>query len=121
MPDKEPVVDMSTLKRFQALQLAGEPSLVAELVGEFLLRAPQRLARMRTALETGDLPVLAHEAHTLVGSCGMLGAFRMRVRCRELETLAQKGASGDVAAALAEVIRSFDEASPVLAEAARHG
>ncbi|MBN1205842.1 MAG: Hpt domain-containing protein [Myxococcaceae bacterium] len=120
MPDKEPVVDLPTLQRFRALQLADEPSLVAELVSEFLRRAPQRLERMRKALAAGDRGVLALEAHTLVGSCGMLGLFRMRVRCRELEALAYEGAPAEAAATLEEVSRCFEEASPVLTEAAQH-
>jgi HPt (histidine-containing phosphotransfer) domain-containing protein len=119
MLDQEPVVDLPTLERFRALQLAGEPSLVAELVTEFLRRAPLRLERMRKALATGDRAVIALEAHTLVGSCGMLGAFRMRVRCRELEALALEGAPAATAAAIEEVSRCFEEASPVLSEAAR--
>jgi histidine phosphotransfer protein HptB len=120
MSKEEPVVDLPTLERFRALQLEDEPSIVAELVGEFLARAPQRLARMRNALEAGDGAALAHEAHTLVGSCGVLGMFRLRLHCRELEALAFQGALKEAAAALDEVSRRLDEAIPVLTEAARH-
>jgi hypothetical protein len=45
----------------------------------------------------------------------------LRIRCRELEELALKGALGQASAALDEVNRSLAEAGPVLLEAARRG
>jgi len=121
MTDEAPAVDLATLDQLRALQIEHEPSLVAELVGEFLTRAPERIARMRAALEAGDKGALEFEAHGLAGSCGVLGVVRMRARCRELEELARQGALAQAPAALDEVIRSLDEARPVLTEAARRG
>jgi HPt (histidine-containing phosphotransfer) domain-containing protein len=119
MSKEEPVVDLPTLDRFRALQLDDEPSIVGELVGEFLSRAPQRFARMRNALAAQNGEALALEAHTLVGSCGLLGVFRMRLQCRELEALAHQGALEEAATILDEVVRRFDEARPLLVEAAQ--
>jgi HPt (histidine-containing phosphotransfer) domain-containing protein len=121
MTDDAPVVDLLILEGLRALQSEHEPSLVAELVGEFLTRAPERITRMRAALAEGDAEALEFEAHRLAGSCGVLGVIRLRLRCRELEELAHQGALAQAAAALDEVGRGLDEASPVLAEAARHG
>ena len=121
MPDEAPVVDLPTLDRLRALQIEHEPSLVAELVGQFLTHAPERITRMRAALAAGDAAALEFEAHGLAGSCGVLGVTRMRTRCRALEELARQGNLAQAPAALDAVIRSFEEASPVLAEAARRG
>jgi HPt (histidine-containing phosphotransfer) domain-containing protein len=121
MTDEAPVVDLSILDGLRALQIEHEPSLVAELVGQFLSRAPERITRMRSALAAGDAAALEFEAHGLVGSCGVLGVLRTRTRCRELEELARQGALARASAALDEVIRCLEEASPVLTEAARRG
>jgi HPt (histidine-containing phosphotransfer) domain-containing protein len=121
MTDEVPTVDLPTIDQLRALQIAHEPSLVAELVAEFLARAAERIARMRTALAAADADALEFEAHGLAGSCGVLGVFRMSTRCRELEELARRGALSQAPAALDAVIHSLEEASPVLAEAARRG
>jgi HPt (histidine-containing phosphotransfer) domain-containing protein len=121
MTDEAPVVDLPILEGLRALQSEREPALVAELVEEFLTRAPLRIARMQAALTAGDAAALAFEAHGLAGSCGVLGVLRLRIRCRDLEELALKGALGQASAALDEVNRSLAEAGPVLREAARRG
>ncbi len=121
MTDEAPVVDPLILDGLRALQIEHEPSLVAELVGQFLSRAPERISRMQAALTAGDAAALEFEAHGLAGSCGVLGVLRLRIRCRELEELARQGALAQARAALEEVIRCLQEASPVLTEAARRG
>jgi HPt (histidine-containing phosphotransfer) domain-containing protein len=121
MTDEAPTIDQPTLDRLRALQREDEPSLVAELVQEFLARAPQRIARMRAALEAGDSTTLEFEAHGLAGSCGVLGVIRMRLCCLELETLVRQGSLAKAPTALEQVIRSLEEATPVLHEAARRG
>lgn len=121
MTDEVPVVDLPIIEELRALQSEREPNLVADLVREFLARAPQRIAQMEAALLAGDAAALEFEAHGLAGSCGVLGVFRLRLRCRELEQLAKQGALAQAPAALDEVKRSLAEASPVLLEAARGG
>ena len=121
MTDEAPTVDLSTLDRLRELQLEHEPSLVAELVGEFLTRAPQRIERMRAALEARDMAALEFESHGLAGSCGVLGVIRMRICCLELEELARRGALAQAPAALDEVIRCLEDARPILTDAAGRG
>lgn len=121
MTDEAPVVDLPILEELRALQSEREPTLVADLVDEFLTRAPQRIARMQAALRAGDAAALEFEAHGLAGSCGVLGVLRLRARCRELEQLARQGALAQAAASLEEVHRRLSEASPVLLAAARRG
>jgi HPt (histidine-containing phosphotransfer) domain-containing protein len=120
MINAPPVVDLPTLERLRELEIEGEPSLVAELVGEFLTRVPQRLARIRAALEAQDAAALELEAHSLVGSCGALGVMRMRASCQGLEALAHQGNLGaSSAAAVEQVARDFEEARPALTQAAQ--
>lgn len=121
MTDEAPVVDLPIIEGLRALQNEREPALVAELVDEFLARAPQRIARMQAALTAGDAAVLEFEAHGLAGSCGVLGVLRLRICCRDVEEFAKKGELEKASAALDEVNRSLVEARPVLLEAARRG
>ena len=121
MTAEAPTVDLPTLDRLRELQREHEPSLVAELVGEVLSRAPQRIARMQAALEAEDMAALEFESHGLAGSCGVLGVIRMRISCLELEELARRKALAQAPGALDEVIRCLEEARPILNDAARRG
>lgn len=91
-------VDPAALAKLRAVQMEGEPDLVALVVGEFLRLVPGRLERLRQAAAKGDVHALEQEAHALKGSCGMLGAGTMRSLAEQLEALGRShgtnGAAG---------------------------
>lgn len=80
-----PAVDLSVLRNYEALQLEGEPDVIVELIDLYLEDAPRRLVLMQESLIGKDWPSLKHEAHTLRGSSGNLGALKMANICNELE------------------------------------
>jgi HPt (histidine-containing phosphotransfer) domain-containing protein len=109
-----PILERRALERLRALQIEGEPDLVAELAGDFLARAPQRLERMRASLAAGNASALDFEAHTLAGGSGMLGLKRLHGHCQALEARVRDGTLTDAAPLLAEVERAFAEARVAL-------
>lgn len=109
------------MDQLRALQSSHAPTLVADLVREFFASANARIGRMQAALAAADMKALEFDAHGLAGSCGVLGVIRMRICCLELEQLASQGALAQAPAAMEAVIRSLEEARPVLTEAARRG
>src|SRR5688572_12281138 len=82
MHEAAPILDSRTLGKLRALQVEGDPDLVAELAGDFLARTPQRLERMRASLAAGNASALDFEAHTLAGSSGALGLMRLHGHCQ---------------------------------------
>jgi HPt (histidine-containing phosphotransfer) domain-containing protein len=87
----EPALDPKVWASLQALEAAGAPGFLRELVSAFLAQAPVRMSALREASQKGDARALELEAHTLKGSCGSLGAAAMAACCDRLETLGRAG------------------------------
>ncbi|AKJ07737.1 Hpt domain-containing protein [Archangium gephyra] len=79
------VVDPHMVQSLRALEQAGEPGLLRELIDSFLGTAPGRLARLSALAETGEAAELEAEAHALAGSCGAIGLEQLRLLCRQAE------------------------------------
>lgn len=90
--DVTTVIDPQVWASLQALEAAGEPGFLHELVSEFVAAVPGRLAALRTAGESADVRELERRAHSFKGSCGALGALGMAQRCEELEQMGRNGA-----------------------------
>ena len=67
--------------------LDGDDEALAELVGEMLDEAPQRLADLR-----GDPATAGRAAHTLKSNALTFGALDFAALCRQLEAAAREGA-----------------------------
>lgn len=78
--------------------LNGQAAMVATLRALFIEELPGQLARIRQAFASGDLPAVRAETHRLLGSCGFVGAARLR-------ELAQAAHSAPGPATLAELAR----------------
>lgn len=99
-----PPIDAKMWASLLALEAAGEPGFLRELVAEFLAQAPQRMAALGDACARADAPALEREAHGFKGSCGSLGATAMADCCQRLETMGHDGSC----AGAAEVLRTLD-------------
>lgn len=89
-----PPIDAQVWSGLVALEAAGEPGFLEELVSEFLRTTPLRIGKLGGASERGDASALEREAHGLKGSCGAVGALRMVSLCDELETLGREARLG---------------------------
>jgi len=92
------VIDLNTIEALRELQEEGESDLLAELIDLFLQDAPDRIAGMRLAVDTGDWTALAERAHSLKGSCSSLGAVHMAGLCAQLEAMGRDRADRSDAA-----------------------
>jgi HPt (histidine-containing phosphotransfer) domain-containing protein len=68
----------------RALQSAGTPGFLAELIDLFLKEAGGHVAKLRESLASKDARTFERSAHTLKGSCGNLGAQAMSRMCVDL-------------------------------------
>ena len=62
-----------------------------EFVELFLADAPDRLERVAIAARAGDAPAVLHAAHTLTGSCSLVGAARVGALVSEIANRARTG------------------------------
>ncbi|MBI4538019.1 MAG: Hpt domain-containing protein [Gemmatimonadetes bacterium] len=100
---QDPVLDNSALER---LREWGGPQLVAQIIDVFLETAPGRVQRAREAERTGDLKMLAHQAHSLKTSAGYLGATEMLELVADIE----RRARAEETAELAELVHGLEQA-----------
>lgn len=64
------------------------PELVGELIASFMTETDDRLSRMRSAADSGDLGAVAIEAHAMKSSSGTFGALRLQRLGERLEAAA---------------------------------
>ena len=72
----------------------GDRASVLEMIDLFLADLPQDLARMRAHATSGQksgIDSIRRIAHSLKGSCKVLGAHHLTLRCEELESLHHLG------------------------------
>jgi two-component system, sensor histidine kinase and response regulator len=106
---KEPkLFDLKRLRDTYGIDAAAE----REVLAEFIAVAPNRMERIRQAIESADAPSVVFEAHTLKGSCRMLGADRLASLCEMIEGRVRDGdfagARGPLADAEEVLIRLRD-------------
>lgn len=82
----------------------------------FISEGPRLLASARLGLDRGDANSVAMAAHSLMGAAAFLGAETLRMRCAEIEQLADAGQLDALSPRLAELklelTRTFTEMGP---------
>ncbi len=84
--EREPIhecVDSAILADLRQLDISCD--LLSTLITLFLEDVPTRLVTLQNALQQGDAGALVRAAHSVNGSSGNLGAWRMRQLCIEIE------------------------------------
>ena len=90
-------------------RLGGAEALIPRFVGLFRSGALKNLENLAQAVAAGDSEAIRVHAHTLKGSCGNIGAMRMRETATVLEEAAKAGDISDVATGLARLRHDYDE------------
>jgi HPt (histidine-containing phosphotransfer) domain-containing protein len=80
-------INPKVIADLRALQSAGSPGFLAELIDLFLKEAAGHVAKLRETLHSKDARAFERAAHTLKGSCGNLGAQAMSRMCADLQTV----------------------------------
>ena len=87
-PPADRLSDASQLKYLRALgQETGDNDLVMDLARDFLVDLPLKLARIRTALQAGELEDARGAAHALKGSSLQMGASHLASLCEQLQRM----------------------------------
>ncbi|MFP3948008.1 MAG: Hpt domain-containing protein [Gemmatimonadota bacterium] len=110
------VLDSEALDR---LREWGGDDLVVKMLDLFMEHGPERVAQIRSGVETGSLEETQRGAHSLKSSAGNLGARRLQAGAARLEGLADEGDLDAVEELLPELEREFREAKRSLEEVLR--
>ncbi|MGB5696875.1 MAG: ATP-binding protein [Polyangiales bacterium] len=88
-----------------------EPGFLCEVIDSFFHTATQSLARIKTAIDEGDLRAVREAAHMVRGSSQQLGARRFGSTCLKLELI---GAIDEAAAIVSDLERDLEGARVAL-------
>ncbi|MDE2586546.1 MAG: Hpt domain-containing protein, partial [Betaproteobacteria bacterium] len=101
--------------RAEALaRLDGDEELFSTLVRMFVDEIPNYRRSLESALDQGDIPTLAREAHTLKGLLGTFSARRGTQFALELETLAKAGSLEGAADLARKIVAEMEAVAETL-------
>jgi HPt (histidine-containing phosphotransfer) domain-containing protein len=100
-----PVLDESVLSELQTLGA----DVVAEIFELFLTDVPNRLQKLRQAIDAGSRDAILREAHGLKGSALGIGAARLAGLCLAIEHDAREGHLDQAAARSSGLDAAFAE------------
>ena len=90
MSEGNALVDRQRLEEIAALNEAGKPDFVVEMLGDFEMVFRKRYAAAVGALDSGQLLRLQEFAHTMKSSSANVGAVKLAQLCRALENAAKR-------------------------------
>ncbi len=110
---------LDTMITSQLLELEEEePGFICDVIDSFLHTAEQSIARMKDAIQSGDLKTLRAAAHMVRGSSQQLGARRFGATCFKLEKVAAVEDAGSIVSDLERDLEGAREALTGLADRA---
>lgn len=119
-PDEQ-ALDSRALDVLRARAGEQDPALIEDVVGEFLVRAPSRLASLREAVARDERPTVEAGAHALAGACAELGAVELQRRCKDLERVANTATTDELHHQVDQVEAAFVRIRSALQAVAARG
>jgi HPt (histidine-containing phosphotransfer) domain-containing protein len=106
MSSDSPVLDPEAISSLRELS-PGDDTFLKEIIQIFLEDTPARINDARVTLAAGDAVAFIRAAHTIKGSCGNLGAERLRRTAERIEHGARKNGLVGLENAVAELEAEF--------------
>jgi PAS domain S-box-containing protein len=109
----EPVLDHERLEHLRAIQDDNQPSLVRELIDQFIVESADHVQRLGDAHAAGDARTLRAVAHRFLSTTQNIGAQRLAALCAALERAARRNelaTAAHLVAALADERKHVHEA-----------
>lgn len=95
-------------------RLGGDEELLKEILALFLEDAPRQIETLKEALERGDSAMVRHQAHTLKGSSGSVGAIAIEKVAMEMQEAGKTGNLNMAASLLKRVEKEFEDLKGLL-------
>jgi CheY-like chemotaxis protein len=94
--------------------IGGSKDVLGSAIDLFLTRAPKKLEEMHQSLASRDFKALARQAHSQVGTAGLLGAMDFAYACSSLESCILEGDHSSTPSLLSAAEAEFDRAATQL-------
>jgi HPt (histidine-containing phosphotransfer) domain-containing protein len=107
-------VNREILENLRALGEPGEPDPLIEFIGMFFSDTPQVLHRLFQAVQAQDATAVKEAAHSLKGSSGNLGAEKLSLLCRDLESQGKAGGLTSAPELLAQIEAEYAVVKEIL-------
>ena len=117
MQDEE--LDPRTWSGLEYLESISGPGAIAEMVDGYVRDVPDRLVRMKTALESGETQALNRLAHDLKSNSATIGALRLSAVAAQIELGASEAPAEDLASLILEVESMLPQVFAALEEKAK--
>jgi PAS domain S-box-containing protein len=114
-PTIEASIDPSAIDLLRQLRRPDKPDPLIELIDMFVRDTPERLHKMRTAIDQYNAEELAAAAHNLRGCASSIGAIPLANLCQKLEENAERRAVQIANPLLREIEAEFDRVCRALA------
>ncbi|MCP5105786.1 MAG: response regulator [bacterium] len=89
-------------------RLLEDEELFNEIVGEFIEEIRQRITAMENAVEKSDESVLRHQAHTIKGTAGNIGAVALQKVASRLQASSEAGDMESAVSLVSRLREQFD-------------
>ena len=96
-------IDARALAAIRALQRPGKPDVLSKAIMIYLDTTPNILDALQAAVDTCDAEAVYQAAHRLKSSSANLGAQRLAMWCRKLETMGRGHSLDDAVTTFAEL------------------
>ena len=110
------VLKMEVIEELLSISGDSDPELLVDLITMFLQDAPQKLEAITSGLAAADFEKLERAAHSLKGSSGNLGAYRVQELCETLQIAGRNKDRSRVETAVRSLLVDFAHARRALAE-----
>lgn len=102
-------IDATALDSYRSAFGEEGDAFVADLFETYLRDAPELLANLRQALESGDAKTFERMAHTLKSNSALIGAKQISELCEEMEAIGKSGALEQAVDKIGPVLAEFEE------------
>ncbi len=102
-------IDSTALDSYRSAFGEDGDAFVADLFETYLKDAPELLANLRQALESGDAKTFERMAHTLKSNSALIGAMRLSELCEEMEAIGKSGVLEQAVDKFGPVLSDFEE------------
>jgi two-component system, sensor histidine kinase and response regulator len=107
LEDRGPVVDRSVLDSYRALQRAGAPDFIGELVTAYLAQSSAIMKSLGSAVDEKNTENMFRLAHKLKSSSASVGAMRLSGLLKGLELLGRQNEVEGTADMFANIQKEF--------------
>jgi len=110
VPDT-PSIDPGAIRNLRELNPGDDGEFLREIIGIYIDDTPNRIAELKKAMATGDVPLFTRAAHTIKGSSANVGAIALKGVAERMEMLSRREGLGGMPPLVADCEAEFARAA----------